>query len=401
MRPLRRPGRYGALLAGSTLALSAALSGVPATILAQTRTTTESYTLSAIACSSSTSCKAGGYHGTTVFNQTPLAEGWNGSKWSTEKTSQDDGDPSNWIYGITCVSSIFCWAVGASVTAIGETLSPIAELWQGKRWSEAFVPTPNQASLVSVSCFSVSLCWAVGGIKSSAGAGAPLGDEWSQTDEGSKWAADSNMPEPKGATSATLSSVSCTTDTNCFAVGRYTSSAGVVGTLAERLTENRWKVQFMPNPAGVEATYLDGVSCTSDTDCVAVGYAEETSLEYEGVAEHWNGSLWKVMSTVKVGSGGAVLNGVSCFSTICMAVGYEFGSTSITAFSERWSGSSWKLAKAVNQTGETSSYLNSVVCTSTTSCNAVGYGENTASMLTVTLGEIWNGTTWKLVRTVN
>jgi hypothetical protein len=249
----------------------------------------------------------------------------------------------------------------------------------------------------------MSLCWAVGGFQSGTGAAAPLGELWSETDEGSKWASDTTMPEPKGATAATLTSVSCTTNTTCLAVGHYTSSSGAAGPFAERLTQMGWKLQFTPAPAGVMASYLNGVSCTGSSNCFAVGYAEVSSIEYEGIAEHWNGKLWKVMSTVKAAGGGALLNGVSCVSTICMAVGYRFGSTAISAFAERWNGTLWKASAAVNQTGETSSYLNSVACTSTTGCIAVGYGENSTStsMTTVTLGELWNGTSWKLVSTAN
>ncbi|HEV8064738.1 MAG TPA: hypothetical protein VGP46_07900, partial [Acidimicrobiales bacterium] len=245
MRPTRRFGRKRrALLALSAVGVSALALATPAGAVAtptarlqQSPAATDSYTLSSIACLSASSCKAGGYYGTTFFNQTPLAEGWNGSKWATEPTEQNDANPTHWIYGTTCVSSIFCWAVGSTAQAVGGSGSAIAELWQGKRWSQAAVPSPPGGHLGSVSCFSMSLCWAVGGFQSGTGAAAPLGELWSETDEGSKWASDTTMPEPKGATAATLTSVSCTTNTTCLAVGHYTSSSGAAGPFAERLTQ--------------------------------------------------------------------------------------------------------------------------------------------------------------------
>jgi hypothetical protein len=42
---------------------------------------------------------------------------------------------------------------------------------------------------------------------------------------------------------------------------------------------------------------LLGVSCTSSTACIAVGYYKNSSEVVVPLAERWNGTEWKVQST--------------------------------------------------------------------------------------------------------
>jgi hypothetical protein len=91
-----------------------------------------------------------------------------------------------------------------------------------------------------------------------------------------------------------------------------------------------------------------------------------------------------------------VLDAVGCQSTICVAVGHSVNRSSATVtLAEVWNGTSWTGKLPSNQSGSTTNKLSAVACGSTTSCNAVGYyvdgsGNNRA------LAEHWNGSAWTI-----
>ena len=68
----------------------------------------------------------------------------------------------------------------------------------------------------------------------------------------------------------------------------------------------------------------------------------------------------------------SALESVSCTSpTSCVAVGF-WQHTPGASLAEKWDGSSWKITPVPNFTGWTFSRLNSVSCLSATNCFAVG-----------------------------
>src|SRR3954454_3739898 len=85
----------------------------------------------------------------------------------------------------------------------------------------------------------------------------------------------------------------------------------------------QWSIQSTPNPPG--GGNLRGVSCASDSSCIAVGRRfSPTGLGRIGVVESWDGTRWSFELVPK--PSGAVLNGVSCPSrTRCVAVGMDLG----------------------------------------------------------------------------
>src|SRR5689334_16741878 len=59
--------------------------------------------------------------------------------------------------------------------------------------------------------------------------------------------------------------------------------------------------------------FLDGVSCSSGSNCVAVGQRAPAQGFGGTLAERWNGTTWsKVASPSPGGSSGARLTGVAC-----------------------------------------------------------------------------------------
>jgi hypothetical protein len=66
-----------------------------------------------------------------------------------------------------------------------------------------------------------------------------------------------------------LLSVSCPSDSDCVAVGVYSSG----GTVVERWNGSNWALVASPDRSNTVSALL-GVSCTSATNCLAVGNAE-------------------------------------------------------------------------------------------------------------------------------
>ena len=92
-----------------------------------------------------------------------------------------------------------------------------------------------------------------------------------------------------------LEGVSCASATDCMAVGSYYQVAlGVRQTLVEAWDGATWAV--VPSPSLAPASELVGISCVSATHCVAVGSsgsAEGNSLPTNRtLVEVWDGSAW-------------------------------------------------------------------------------------------------------------
>jgi len=172
-----------------------------------------------------------------------------------------------------------------------------------------------------------------------------------------------------------------------------TALAVVTGTMVAASTvpasaATGWVAQTPPNPAGTTFAALDAVSCSSATNCIAVGNQDPTDTESTALAEHWNGSTWALQTAVNpAGDTSVFLSGVSCpTATFCMAVGVNQPSVgSSTGVAESWNGSTWTLHAPVSPAD---AWLSAISCTSSANCEAVGTDS------TGTLAEHWNGSTW-------
>src|SRR5439155_1738494 len=113
------------------------------------------------------------------------------------------------------------------------------------------------------------------------------------------------------------------------------------------------------------------------------------------LAVRWNGTSWSTQptpapSTTRASS----LGGVSCGSdTNCIAVGSSGGNGARLLLAQRWTGTNWSLQTTATVTGAADSRLTGVRCTSGSACTAVGSYTNSDGT-NLTLAERWNGTTW-------
>ena len=307
-------------------------------------------------------------------------------------------------------------AVGESLSGVNSKTghsNTLTERWDGKRWSIITSPSPWVYSLLNaVSCTAPSSCIAVGSRQDENVPGRALVEHWN----GTKWSivpTGINVPF-----TAVLRAVSCRTSNDCFAVGDFYESEGGPHTLVDHWDGRRWSMVPSPTPRPNHGSALLGVSCTTGTACVAVGYTDAVPL-----VEQWNGRTWSVVPSAHPPrrQAGSVLASVKCTSnTNCVAVGHSGGliypqvnppgdaklrkcrtadPNCIVADSliERWNGTTWSIVPSPNLTGYESG-LSSVKCVTATDCTAVGGPSFQApySAPGRRLIEHWNGTAWTI-----
>jgi hypothetical protein len=260
----------------------------------------------------------------------------------------------------------------------------LAEAWNGTSWT--IQPTPNAAGaldsfLVAVSCTSPTECTAVGGYNNSSGQEETLAETW----DGTAWTIQPT-PNPAGSLGSDLSGVSCTSATACTAVGAAAMNNVGSATLAEVWNGTTWSIQPTPNPAGAYNSPLIGVSCTSNAACTAVGHYHNGGGNPLTLAEAWNGATWAIEPTPNpAGAQGSLLSNVSCTSaTACTAVGYYMdGGGNRLTLAQTWDGKAWADQPTAEPTGSQGSSLQAVSCTSATACTAVGNYATTSGQLTL------------------
>lgn len=146
----------------------------------------------------------------------------------------------------------------------------------------------------------------------------------------------------------------------------------------------------LPQPGSYNQ--LSGVSCSSSTDCWAVGYAQDMNNNVTGEALHWDGSNWLAVSAPA--AAGANLESVSCAtSSSCWALGnIGNGQRFPQPLIMRWNGSTWTDASAPSLRQEV---LKGISCSSPTNCMAVGTYDRSGR----TLALHWDGSTWAQTHT--
>jgi hypothetical protein len=201
-------------------------------------------------------------------------------------------------------------------------------------------------------------------------------------------------PLPAGAETGAsddtvLNSVSCPAAGDCVAVGTYDSGGDPYNGLIETYNGTGWTAAQAPQPANAytitPGMHLNSVSCSSATSCVAVGQfvAESGGIElgFEPYIAVLSGSTWTAATVSTPGGSmypGGDLNQVSCAPDgACVAVGFDNpGPSQKQALIEQSaSGGSWISTSPVPAGADptpTNNYLNSVSCTGSNACTAVG-----------------------------
>lgn len=288
------------------------------------------------------------------------------------------------------VAAVLALAATAATTATAPLAVAGPPQWRIQTTANP-IGTSGINRLEAVSCPSASFCLAVGATKVSHVSSA-IAETWN----GTSWTT-TPSPAPVKAALSYLDAVSCTSATACVAVGTYLDFGGHEYALAESWNGTSWFITNAQQPVGQQPV-LTGVSCVSATDCEAVGsYWFQSMAGYTDLAEVWNGQGWAIQPTEAEWSKMRFeLNSVSCSSaSFCLAVGqFEslYGTPHSATWAERWNGSSW--SGLFPDTEGAISDLYSVSCTpATTDCMAVGWYQD-ASANEFPLAERWTGSTW-------
>ncbi|HJT80810.1 MAG TPA: hypothetical protein VJ719_06405 [Chthoniobacterales bacterium] len=351
-------------------------------------------TLNQIACASPVDCWAiGGYQAGS--SRPAMFEHWDGSAWSIV----DIADAAQiQLNAITCVSASDCWAVGHR----GFELTTVTMHWNGNLWQTVSSPNANgRNSLRDVACSSATDCWAVGFYVTDAF--RTLIEHWN----GSSWTIVSS-PNPSVSERTELDGVTCLSASNCWAVGYYVvAETGPAKTLVEHWDGTVWSVVASGNTNG-RNNYLNSVTCSSASNCLAVGYQSFYSNQnfdyvYLPLIARWNGNTWSVIASPSVAAP-AYLNDVSCASaTDCWAVGTSQANGTNKSIIEHWNGTSWSLDTSPNTNATQQNYLSGVVCNPASDCWAVGYQslDYQSGGTNRTLIQRWQGMSWFTVASAN
>jgi hypothetical protein len=192
-------------------------------------------------------------------------------------------------------------------------------------------------------------------------------------------------PPSPGTFDNQLRGVTALSACNVWAVGDYSNNGiGQRLTLAEHWNGTAWKVVHAPSPGNINQ--LRAVSAFSPSNVWAVGHADGSTLIL-----HWNGSKWARVPSPSPGTQSDLSGVVAVSATSAWAVGESSppGSSAKTLVL-RWNGRKW--TRVTSPAPGTDSRLGAVTATSSRSAWAVGGYSSGTSGKTLILH--WNGAKW-------
>jgi hypothetical protein len=325
---------------GQPQALIETWEGTSWTVTPSPSTGSDPSTLSGVACGvfvgaagpNAEYCVAVGFEDSGGVTQT-LIESENGGTWSV---TPNPGVAGSALNGVSCARDTpFCVAVGWTLDG-GTARALIETSFDEGPWSLS--PSANVGNadnvLNGVSCASTTTCVAVG-FDGAPGAAESLIEALN----GATWTALASSEKGHGHNvfdgigDNILDAVSCTTVSYCVAVGYYYNASHVPQTLVTVPTApvgcvdtagvgrcNKWSIPASTNP-GAGGSFLNGVSCTTQKNCVAVG-SEYNGSVTQTLAEDANGKGWSAVLSPSPGTVSNFLTAASCAdATRCIAVG--------------------------------------------------------------------------------
>lgn len=197
-----------------------------------------------------------------------------------------------------------------------------------------------------------------------------------------------------------LFSVSAGSTSDVWAVGTTVSASGLRATLAEHWNGTAWRVLATPNPG--QGNQINGVADISASNAWAVGVQGTAAGGSKPLIIHWNGTKWTPVSSPSTGGVQAYLNRVAALAANDLwAVGTGYTSSGgAFAVIEHYDGKHWTLATSPNP-GQYGSQLSGVSGSSASDVWADGGTFTNPSGTFVTLTEHWNGKAWSVVPSPN
>lgn len=276
--------------------------------------------LDSVSCTSPTFCMGVGLTNTPADNDSeqPYAAVWGGRTWTTQPAVNPPETPDVYrevgFNGVSCPSSSSCVAVGFYQVNGNSGSHLLAERWDAGAWSMSQPVDPGYwNSFADVSCSDQGgqVCMAVGVFSDKPATCESCtrpGHAIVETStDGSSWSVDETVDAVASNTSA-FSGVSCSSATQCEAVGDYT----IANSGADFLLSGSWSGQgwvLAHNPPGLGPGRA--VSCLGATDCIDVATTDK--------ANGWDGSTWAPFPIATEPN--ADLVSLSCVPGFCVTVG--------------------------------------------------------------------------------
>jgi hypothetical protein len=193
-----------------------------------------------------------------------------------------------------------------------------------------------------------------------------------------------------------LSSVAAVSASDVWAVGFHELSYPFdpTQTLAEHWDGTVWSIVSTPN-SGPGSNSLMGATAIASSDVWAVGLRTDAIGNVLTLAEHWDGFTWSIVSTPTPGGTSAALTAVAAVSSRDVwAVGYAYTGSASKVLTEHWDGAVWRLvADPVPPVPK--NILTGVDTIGTPNVVAVGVSD----YLPMPLAEHWNGRRWAPMET--
>ena len=341
--------------------------------------------INSVSCSSDGNCAAGGYYKDGSGNTQAFVVEEVASTWGTpiEVAGSLNTGGNAWVNSVSCSSDGNCAAGGRYKDGSGNyqnfVVGEVAGVWGTAIEVAGSLNTGGHAWVNSVSCSSDGNCAAGGRYEDSSGnyqvfVVNEVDGFWGTAIE---VAASLNT-----GGDADLNSVSCTSDGNCAAGGRYKDSAGNYQAFVVDEVAGTWgmaiEVAASLNTGGSAEVF--SVSCSSDGSCAAGGRYKDSAGNYQAFVADEVSSAWGTSSEVagSLNTGGlARIFSISCSSDGNCTAGGRFKESSgnsqafvVDEVSGVW-GTPSEVAGSLNTDGD--AWINSVSCTSAGNCTAGGY----------------------------
>ena len=203
-------------------------------------------------------------------------------------------------------------------------------------------------------------------------------------------------PDTSATQNNQLIGVGCADATECWAVGWY-NNGSVDQVLIEENTGSGWSIVTSPDSDATQNNYLFSVTCPSLSDCWAVGYYTNATTN-QTLIEHYDGTSWTISTSPDTSASESnVLYGVSCVTSAdCWAAGDYNHSGSDQTLLEHYNGSSWSIVGSPDTSASETNAFSGITCVSSTDCWAAGGYFNSGGSQQ-TLIEHYDGSTWSIV----
>jgi len=400
---------------------------------ADTDTAAQNAYLQTVVCTSAGNCVAvGGYTDASDNGQAMAVSETNGSWGQAIEIASPAGagaNPDGDLYELACTSAGNCVTLGGYQDSSSNGQAMVAVETSGSwatRASEIVLPATANITADSQSAYFNSLacpttvgnCVAVGDYSASNSA---LGEQVMVAEQSTGWTTTKITPPAGAATTtqdASLSSMACDTTGHCVAGGSYVdTSPNTQAMVATGTPGGAWTAsEVTGRPAGSTDIGFGSLACwTTGTYCAAGGTytdnsAVQQSLAAAGGTTTGAGSTWTTAKLIQpsgfAAGDYAPLQSLACTSaTSCAGVGnYSDSAGDNLVMAATDTSGTWGAASeiglpgnAMAASGSQYAYLSSLVCTATGACVAGGSYTDTSgneqAMAATETGGVWGQAT--------